>query len=190
MTTPTTVDFEVPEPYMQRDRERLPRLPYQQGLFGSSTTLEVASFDSALSGPIQSSEIRDGVVFGGDLTSVQTPLAWTGDIDFQFLDSQSVCTPSLIVACDDWAISASSGVLLFTLSSRVVLYSTARKTAREIDYGFHVKSTSSVAHSLSPDGKTLVRWTLDEENQGKVHYYYNLLVRSIRNLTSSQLLPS
>ncbi|KAG8957883.1 hypothetical protein FRC03_009709 [Tulasnella sp. 419] len=50
-------------------------------------------------------------------------------------------------------------------SSRVVLYNTARKTAREIHYGFHVDSTSSVAHSLSPDGKILVRWILKEENQ-------------------------
>ncbi|KAG8914071.1 hypothetical protein FRC02_005136 [Tulasnella sp. 418] len=71
ISTPTTVDFEVPEPYMQRDRERPPRLPYQQGLFGSSTTLEVAPFDSALPGLIQPSEIRDGVVLGGE-TGVQT----------------------------------------------------------------------------------------------------------------------
>ncbi|KAG8942944.1 hypothetical protein FRC03_002790, partial [Tulasnella sp. 419] len=149
---------------MQRDRERTPRLPYQQGLFGSSITLEVAPFDTALPALIQSSEIHDGVVFG-DLASVRTPLPWTGDIDFQFLDSQSVCTPSLIVACDNWAVSSSSEVLLFTLSSKVVLFNTARKTAREIDYGFNVKSTSSVAHSLSPDGKTLVRWILDEENR-------------------------
>ncbi|KAG8922607.1 hypothetical protein FRC02_011743 [Tulasnella sp. 418] len=55
-------------------------------------------------------------------------------------------------------------MLLFTLSSRVVMYS-VDGTACEIDYGFHVKSTSSVAHSLSPDGKTLVRWILREENQ-------------------------
>ncbi|KAG8912505.1 hypothetical protein FRC02_005959, partial [Tulasnella sp. 418] len=68
ISTPTSVDIEVPAPYMQRDRERTPRLPYQQGLFGSSITLEVAPFDTALPALIQSSEIHDGVVFG-DLAS-------------------------------------------------------------------------------------------------------------------------
>ncbi|KAG8931208.1 hypothetical protein FRC02_003060 [Tulasnella sp. 418] len=61
-------------------------------------------------------------------------------------------------------VSASSGVLLFTLPSKVIMYHTERKTARCIKYGFDVKSTS-VAHNLSPDGKSLVRWILNDESQ-------------------------
>ncbi|KAG8920212.1 hypothetical protein FRC02_001105 [Tulasnella sp. 418] len=49
--------------------------------------------------------------------------------------------------------------------NEVVMYNAARKTAREIFYGLHVKSTSSVAHNLSPDGKTLIRWILSGEKQ-------------------------
>ncbi|KAG8919078.1 hypothetical protein FRC02_001933 [Tulasnella sp. 418] len=161
-----TLDVEGPAPPLQRDRERLPRLPQLQ----EPSDLTLAPFKDAAAAPIESSESDDELISRGeisesDLASVRPPLAWTGSISFRFLDSQSVCTPNLIVACDDWVISGSSDVLLFTLSSMVVLYNTARKTAREIDYGFHVRSTSSVAHSLSPDGKTLVRWVLNEENQ-------------------------
>ncbi|KAG8942216.1 hypothetical protein FRC03_003501 [Tulasnella sp. 419] len=66
----------------------------------------------------------------------------------------------------------------------VVLYNTARKTAREIDYGFRVRSTSSVAHSLSPDGKTLVRWVLNEENQASTLLAID--VRSKRQIAKLQ----
>ncbi|KAG8946947.1 hypothetical protein FRC03_001233 [Tulasnella sp. 419] len=166
----TTLDVEIPAPPLQRDRERLPRLPQLQELSGAITNLELTLLNEAAPGPMQPSEsynrvVSEGEIRGPDAASKRPALTWEGDIEFQFLDSQSVCTPSLIVACDDWAVSASSEVLLFTLLSRLVLYNTARKTAREIDYGFHVESTSSVAHSLSPDGKTLLRWILNEENQ-------------------------
>ncbi|KAG8921493.1 Clathrin heavy chain 2 [Tulasnella sp. 418] len=153
--------------YLQRDRERPPRLTQPQQPSGTSTELK-----DVVPTLVQSSEIRDKSISkaetrGSDLASVRPPLAWEGVVkEFQFLNSQSVCTPSLIGAYDDWVVSASSGVLLFTLSSRAVLYSTVRKTGREIHYGLHVKSTSSVAHNLSPDGKTLIRWISSEEKKG------------------------
>ncbi|KAG8941109.1 hypothetical protein FRC03_004852, partial [Tulasnella sp. 419] len=94
-------------------------------------------------------------------------LPWEIDLKgFQFLKFQAVCNPSLIGAFDDWVVSASSEVLVFTLMSRVIIYNIERQTAREIDYGFRVKSIPSVAHSLSPDGRVLVRWTL-EDSEGR-----------------------
>ncbi|KAG8925083.1 hypothetical protein FRC02_009947 [Tulasnella sp. 418] len=95
-------------------------------------------------------------------------LPWEIDLKgFQFLKFQTVCNPSLIGAFDDWVVSTSSAVLVFTLMSRVIIYNIERQTAREIDYGFRVKSIPSVAHSLSPDGRVLVRWTL-EDSEGRL----------------------
>ncbi|KAG8957671.1 hypothetical protein FRC03_009916 [Tulasnella sp. 419] len=111
------------------------------------------------------SPVSSGEVKGLDLALV-SPRPWEGDNKgLQFLKYQSVCSPKLIIGTtEDWVISASSGMLLFTLPSKVIIYNTERKTARTISYGFHVKSTS-VAHTLSPDGKSMVRWILDDEIQ-------------------------
>ncbi|KAG8959384.1 hypothetical protein FRC03_008053 [Tulasnella sp. 419] len=158
-------------PCQQRDRERLPLLAQPRTLSGGSIKLDVTPLTNAAPHRMQSSDAWDmlvlGVEHGGlNVGSVRSPLPWEGGIkDFQFINSQCACTPDLIGAFGDWVVSASSTLLLFTLSSRVIIYDIVRKKSREIHYGFHVKSTSSVAHTLSPDGKTLVRWMFDEENQ-------------------------
>ncbi|KAG8944822.1 hypothetical protein FRC03_001909 [Tulasnella sp. 419] len=158
--------------YLQQDRESPLRLPQPQKLSGALTQSVITPLNNDESSLMESSDAPDGLDLGGepgdtDLASVGSPLPWERGIkDFQFLKSQSVCTPDLIGVSGDWAVSASSAVLIFTLLSRVILYDTVRKKSREIHYGFRIKSTSSVAHSLSPHGNTLVRWMFNEGNQG------------------------
>ncbi|KAG8956449.1 hypothetical protein FRC03_010837 [Tulasnella sp. 419] len=101
-------------------------------------------------------------------STLGSPRLWEGDTqDIQFLKSQSVCNPRLI-GVENWVnvVSATLGVLLFTLPSEVIMYYTERKTFRRINYGFRVKSTSA-AHNLSPDGNTLVRWIVNENDQSR-----------------------
>ncbi|KAG8922606.1 hypothetical protein FRC02_011742 [Tulasnella sp. 418] len=52
----TTLDVEGPAPPLQRDRERLPRLPQPQELSNASTNLELALLNEAAPGPMQPSE--------------------------------------------------------------------------------------------------------------------------------------
>ncbi|KAG8959383.1 hypothetical protein FRC03_008052 [Tulasnella sp. 419] len=167
-----STSMSIADGYSQRDGERPPRLPQLQEPSGAPTKLTLTPLRDAAPSLMQSSGSRNKVISRGntrrpDFVSTKPLLAWERDIkEFQFLNSQSVCTPSLFGVYDDWVVSASSGVLIFTLSSRAVLYSTVRKTARKIDYGLHAKSPSSVAHNLSPDEKTLVRWISREVKQG------------------------
>ncbi|KAG8920191.1 hypothetical protein FRC02_001114 [Tulasnella sp. 418] len=113
-------------------------------------------------GPDRSvSESKIGVL---DLASV-SPRPWERDSKGpQFMHSQRVAASNFVGAFNDWIVSASPGVLLFTLPSEVIMFNTERKTIRRLSYGFRVKSTSA-AHNLSPDGNTLVRWILNETNQ-------------------------
>ncbi|KAG8942211.1 hypothetical protein FRC03_003508, partial [Tulasnella sp. 419] len=142
-------------------------VPPSPELKSDLTKLAVVSLDDGMLTPAPSP--GSYVVFRGHsegLPSGGQNLAWDGDLkDFQFLNAQSVCNPSLIGAFKDWVVSASSEVLLFTLPSRVIIYHTGRGTVREIHYGFRIKSIWSVAHSLSPDGKILVRWMIDKGRQ-------------------------
>ncbi|KAG8941613.1 hypothetical protein FRC03_004285 [Tulasnella sp. 419] len=133
----TTLDVEGPVPPLQRDRERLPRLPQLQELSSASTNLSLTLLNEVGPGLTEPSEsydqfVSEGEIRGSDLAPGRPPLAWEGDIEFQFLNSQSVCTPRLIVACDDWAVSASSEVLLFTLSS--VGYKATQRLLGSVNY--------------------------------------------------------
>ncbi|KAG8939396.1 Clathrin heavy chain 2, partial [Tulasnella sp. 419] len=105
-----------------------------------------------------------GIVICSQATDIKTlddsSLPWEGDLKgFRFLDIKTVCS---ISAFEYWILTVSAGALVITLPSKVVIFNPARRSAREIEYGFEVKSWPSISHSLSPDGNTLVRWMQPE----------------------------
>ncbi|KAG8915116.1 hypothetical protein FRC02_004663 [Tulasnella sp. 418] len=81
--------------------------------------------------------------------------------DIKTLDDSSLPEGDL-KAFENWILTVSAGALVITLPSKVVIFNPARRLAREIEYGFEVKSWPSISHSLSPDGNTLVRWMQPE----------------------------
>ncbi|KAG8941894.1 hypothetical protein FRC03_003879, partial [Tulasnella sp. 419] len=109
-------------------------------------------------------QVSGGAMGGSDLGLVSL-LPWERDSrGHQFLNSQSVCTPKTIGADENWVVYASSGVLLFTLPSRVIMYNIISKTSGQINHVLYDKSTSA-AHNLSPDGNILVSWIPSESGQ-------------------------
>ncbi|KAG8914875.1 hypothetical protein FRC02_004801 [Tulasnella sp. 418] len=78
-----TLDVEGPAPPLQRDRERLPRLPQLQELSSASTNLELTLLNEAAPGPMQPSEsynrvVSEGEIRGLDAASKRPALTWEG----------------------------------------------------------------------------------------------------------------
>ncbi|KAG8931207.1 hypothetical protein FRC02_003059 [Tulasnella sp. 418] len=138
---------------VQNAQEKVPHIEQQSTPTSPSSTVRPPY------SPVSPDEVK-----GLDL-ALPNPRPWERDTKgLQFLNSHSVSIPEWIRSVEDLVPSTTSGVLLFTLPYGVIMYYVERKTFRQIDYGFRVKSTSA-AHNLSPDGNTLVRWILNEEEQ-------------------------
>ncbi|KAG8941104.1 hypothetical protein FRC03_004867 [Tulasnella sp. 419] len=146
---------------VQNNQEKPPDIEQQQTPPSQSLTMQPSDVpDSRGSG----SDMR-----GSDLTSLSRRPSERHTLGPQFLSSQSVCNPRSIGVLENWVVSAASGMLLFTLPSEVIMYYTEHKIFRQINYVFCDKATSA-AHTLSPDGNTLVRWILNENNQSRGLY--------------------
>ncbi|KAG8918879.1 hypothetical protein FRC02_002064 [Tulasnella sp. 418] len=91
-------------------------------------------------------------------------LPWEGDLKgFRFLRSHLVCRYSDIGLsedddCTSQTIVASNRAIIASTKTGVTIYDPIHRSIRELSYSA-ILDPKKVLHSLSPDGKIMIRWT-------------------------------
>ncbi|KAG8929343.1 hypothetical protein FRC02_005731 [Tulasnella sp. 418] len=110
-------------------------------------------------------------------------LSWERDCnDFRFLKLDLVCKRSDIGVHDEerCLLSVYRGGIVATTKAAAILYDICQHTIRQLPYpvGSHHRD---ILHSLSPDGKILIRWIWEDKNSD------SCLVEAIRADSNTQL---
>ncbi|KAG8917757.1 Clathrin heavy chain 2 [Tulasnella sp. 418] len=106
-------------------------------------------------------------------TRTGSPLVWDTDIDlnsFKFLKSERICTyPEMGVPDgEDPPLNTSHHAIIASARSSTIMYDTGRRVIRQLVY--HTpEDPRYLRHSLSPDGKILIRFNLKNRASNSCH---------------------